>query len=109
MCLQGTPEAPGINTRALRELFTLAEARKDTLAMSVQASILEIYNDTILDLLSESPRATADKLEIKELGCAAACSSVATLLVRAHCASLRVRSLDTDLAFSRCIVIGMQG
>jgi hypothetical protein len=40
-------------------------------ALQVQASILEIYNESIFDLLSDSPRATADKLDIKELGCAA--------------------------------------
>jgi hypothetical protein len=35
-----------------------------------QASIVEIYNEAIFDLLSDSPRETASKLEIKESGCA---------------------------------------
>ena len=68
--MQGTPESPGINMRALKELFQVAVDRESTVQMQVQASILEIYNDSIFDLLTPSPRATADKLEIKEVGCA---------------------------------------
>ena len=32
---------------------------------------MEIYNDSIFDLLSDVPRNTGDKLDIKEVGCAA--------------------------------------
>lgn len=65
--MQGTPERPGINMRALQELFQLAEGRADSMRMTVQASILEIYNDSIFDLLSPSPRESGSKLDIKEL------------------------------------------
>lgn len=34
-----------------------------------QASVVEIYNEAIFDLLSESPRETSSKLEVKESGC----------------------------------------
>lgn len=67
--MQGTQERPGINMRALHELFQLAESRSDSMRMTVQASILEIYNDSIFDLLSASPRESGSKLDIKELKC----------------------------------------
>lgn len=67
--MQGTQQRPGINMRALRELFQLAESRADSMRMTVQASILEIYNDSIFDLLSASPRESGSKLDIKELKC----------------------------------------
>jgi kinesin family member C2/C3 len=67
--MQGVESNPGINMRALKELFQIGEDRKESLRMQVQASIVEIYNDSIYDLLSESPRHTGDRLEIKEVGC----------------------------------------
>jgi hypothetical protein len=65
--MMGSPEQPGINIRALKELFHTGEARAETMSMSFSASILEIYNESIFDLLSAVPRESAAKLDIKEM------------------------------------------
>lgn len=68
--MQGPPTDPGINSRALSELFCVAQERAADVTYQFTASILEIYNENIFDLLSDAPRETAAKLDIKEQGCA---------------------------------------
>ncbi|KAK9806812.1 hypothetical protein WJX72_003588 [[Myrmecia] bisecta] len=59
----GPPGEPGVNRRALQELFSCAAELASTHEVQFNASILEIYNETIRDLLSP----VADqKLEVKE-------------------------------------------
>ena len=65
--MEGPPEDPGVNSRILAELFISAQQRKDQHALSVRASVLEIYNEQIVDLLSD---ARDQKLDIKQVGCA---------------------------------------
>jgi kinesin family protein C2/C3 len=72
--MQGESSNPGINMRALKELFQIGEDRKESVRMQVQASIVEIYNESIFDLLSDSPRHTGDRLDIKEVGCGVLCT-----------------------------------
>jgi len=67
--MQGPPEAPGINTRALQSLFEISQARAAEAEVSFTTSILEIYNESIFDLLADAPRESAAKLDIKEQGC----------------------------------------
>eukprot|EP01138_Halocafeteria_seosinensis_P010097 gb/GECG01010311.1/.p1 GENE.gb/GECG01010311.1/~~gb/GECG01010311.1/.p1 ORF type:complete len:1253 (+),score=239.78 gb/GECG01010311.1/:1-3759(+) len=52
--MQGTETEPGINSRALKDLFTLIENRSDVNSFEVSASMLEIYNESIYDLLAGS-------------------------------------------------------
>mmetsp|Transcript_10409 Transcript_10409/g.18853 ORF Transcript_10409/g.18853 Transcript_10409/m.18853 type:complete len:328 (-) Transcript_10409:215-1198(-) len=50
--MEGPPSDPGVNTRALQELFSLAAARRDDFQISIATSVLEIYNEDVKDLLS---------------------------------------------------------
>ncbi|XP_051132014.1 kinesin-like protein KIN-14I isoform X3 [Andrographis paniculata] len=47
-----TEHNQGINFRALRDLFLLAEQRKDTLCYNISVQMIEIYNEQVRDLLS---------------------------------------------------------
>lgn len=51
--MEGTAEDPGINFRALAELFrSIAEDRGADYAYAVSASIVECYNEQVFDLLT---------------------------------------------------------
>ncbi|ODQ79190.1 hypothetical protein BABINDRAFT_171951 [Babjeviella inositovora NRRL Y-12698] len=50
--ISGTPDAPGIIFLTMRELFARIDARRDTQLVEVSLSYLEIYNETIRDLLN---------------------------------------------------------
>lgn len=51
--MQGTPENPGINPRALANLFELSRERADQgSSFTISATMLEIYNDRVRDLLA---------------------------------------------------------
>jgi hypothetical protein len=55
LCLCAGPAAdPGINSRALAELFQVAQERGAEVAYSLSASVLEIYQEQIFDLLTGS-------------------------------------------------------
>uniref|UniRef100_A0A3B4AE27 Kinesin-like protein KIFC3 n=1 Tax=Periophthalmus magnuspinnatus TaxID=409849 RepID=A0A3B4AE27_9GOBI len=58
--MEGSVENPGINKRALKQLFNVIEDRKDMWSYSVTVSSVEIYNE-VLDLLSKD----GEKLDIK--------------------------------------------
>ncbi|XP_072316220.1 kinesin-like protein KIFC3 [Eucyclogobius newberryi] len=59
--MEGSVENPGINQRALKQLFTVIEDRKDMWTYSVTVSSVEIYNEVLRDLLSKD----GEKLDIK--------------------------------------------
>ncbi|XP_060667800.1 kinesin-like protein KIN-14G [Ziziphus jujuba] len=46
-----TEESKGVNYRALGDLFLLSEQRKDTISYEISVQMLEIYNETVKDLL----------------------------------------------------------
>ena len=50
--MMGYPGNPGVNLRALQELFRLIEERQQEFKYEVRLSVLEIYNETIRDLLA---------------------------------------------------------
>ena len=50
--LQGPVDNPGINQRALRELFVTVEERMEEWDYSILVSVLEIYNECVRDLLA---------------------------------------------------------
>ena len=49
--MQGEPADPGINVRAIHEVFRLRQERCDTHKYDVTVSMFEIYNETVRDLL----------------------------------------------------------
>ncbi|KDO25234.1 hypothetical protein SPRG_09481 [Saprolegnia parasitica CBS 223.65] len=56
--MSGSAENPGINPRALTELFALKQSRKQEYSDEIQVSIMEIYNEVIRDLLAENAATT---------------------------------------------------
>uniref|UniRef100_A0A8C0ISQ9 Kinesin motor domain-containing protein n=1 Tax=Chelonoidis abingdonii TaxID=106734 RepID=A0A8C0ISQ9_CHEAB len=60
--MEGVPEDPGINQRALQALYQEMEARAGLWKYSVTLSVVEIYNEAIRDLLGKEPQ---EKLDIK--------------------------------------------
>jgi hypothetical protein len=60
--MEGYGDQPGVNTRALQALFDLAKERKKLFTYDIKVSILEIYNETLVDLLVGRNGA---KLEVK--------------------------------------------
>lgn len=52
--IEGPAADPGINSRALAELFEVAHERSAEVAYTLSASVLEIYQEQIFDLLTGS-------------------------------------------------------
>eukprot|EP00898_Chlorokybus_atmophyticus_P001594 jgi/Chlat1/2435/Chrsp17S02680 len=61
--MDGSEQDRGINFRALEELFSLVENLGPDAKSSMSVSMIEIYNETVRDLLT--PRPAEGKLEIK--------------------------------------------
>ena len=49
--MQGYGDDAGVNTRSLEQLFLLAAERQGVCAYEIKVSLVEIYNETIRDLL----------------------------------------------------------
>lgn len=65
--MQGTESQPGINSRALNDLFGLIESRSDVNTFEVSTSMLEIYNESIYDLLAGSrPEGNGKSLALRQ-------------------------------------------
>lgn len=60
--MMGPPSNPGVNTRALGELFERSAARRAEYNDVITVSVLEVYNEQIRDLLVEGG---GDKLEVR--------------------------------------------
>ncbi|GBG25436.1 Kinesin, putative [Hondaea fermentalgiana] len=63
--MEGSRENPGVNLRALQRLFQLRHDRREEETFAFSVSILEIYNESVRDLLARSdagpgPRAKLD-------------------------------------------------
>ena len=62
--MMGTADNPGVNRRAIRELLKVCNDRTNV-NYAITVSLLEIYNDSIIDLLTEDAVDTQDcKLQI---------------------------------------------
>jgi kinesin family protein C2/C3 len=61
--MSGPPENPGVNTRALQDLFQRAAARSKEWRDTISVTLLEVYNEEIRDLLTDFRSDT--KLEVK--------------------------------------------
>eukprot|EP00698_Gefionella_okellyi_P003156 TRINITY_DN12952_c0_g1_i1.p1 TRINITY_DN12952_c0_g1~~TRINITY_DN12952_c0_g1_i1.p1 ORF type:complete len:982 (+),score=261.46 TRINITY_DN12952_c0_g1_i1:83-3028(+) len=64
--MEGPPENPGVNLRALGRLFELVAERQADYTYSVTVSVLEIYNETIRDLLVDPDQDKGKKHDIHE-------------------------------------------
>ncbi|XP_059204648.1 kinesin-like protein KIFC3 isoform X2 [Centropristis striata] len=60
--MEGEAENPGINQRALRLLFSEVTEKAPDWDYKISVSMVEIYNETLRNLLGENP---TDKLDIK--------------------------------------------
>ncbi|XP_051953400.1 kinesin-like protein KIFC3 isoform X4 [Xyrauchen texanus] len=60
--MEGVPENPGINQRALRLLFDEVTEKKPDWDYKITVSMVEIYNETLRNLLGDNPN---EKLDIK--------------------------------------------
>ncbi|GFR42053.1 hypothetical protein Agub_g2869 [Astrephomene gubernaculifera] len=63
--MEGPEGNPGVNLRALADLFKLAEDRTGAFTTTFSASVLEIYNEQIYDLLVSGAQ-DGDKLDVKQ-------------------------------------------
>lgn len=64
--MEGPRENPGVNSRALSELFKIVEERGEDYRIDATVSILEIYNENIHDLLIPPAKMKLKKLDIKQ-------------------------------------------
>ncbi|KAM5262837.1 kinesin-like protein KIFC3 [Ctenodactylus gundi] len=60
--MEGTPENPGINQRALQLLFSEVQEKASDWEYAITVSAAEIYNEVLRDLLGTEPQ---EKLEIR--------------------------------------------
>ncbi|XP_053458671.1 kinesin-like protein KIFC3 isoform X3 [Nycticebus coucang] len=60
--MEGTPENPGINQRALQLLFSEVQEKASDWEYTITVSGAEIYNEVLRDLLGKEPQ---EKLEIR--------------------------------------------
>jgi kinesin family protein C2/C3 len=76
--MQGCPDHPGVNSRALCALFEMADERAATHSYQIKVSLLEIYNETLRDLLQPKDEASGkDKVLDVKLANTAADSAAA--------------------------------
>ena len=64
--MQGYGDQHGVSPRAINELFTQVASMRGSWTYTLTLSMLEIYNETIRDLLDTSGAANKDKLEIRQ-------------------------------------------
>lgn len=58
---EGPKENPGVNPRALQELFRVSDERKEDYTVEIGVAVLEIYNEQIRDLLVPPAKAKEKK------------------------------------------------
>ncbi|ELT88482.1 hypothetical protein CAPTEDRAFT_157378 [Capitella teleta] len=61
--MQGNHQQPGVNIRSIQELLRICQER-DNIFFTLKASMVEIYNDTIQDILSHD----VNQLELRSQG-----------------------------------------
>jgi predicted nucleic acid-binding Zn-ribbon protein len=65
--MQGPPSDPGVYARSLEELFRVVDQRQQTHTYSMSVSMVEIYNETIRDLLLGKKGETWPSGEVNEI------------------------------------------
>lgn len=63
--MMGTDNNPGVNRRAVRELFDIC-SKRDDYEYQISLSLMEIYNENIYDLLRTESTPTALKVRTDE-------------------------------------------
>ena len=64
--MQGYNGDPGVNVRAINELFAIAKERNMSHSYAITVTLMEIYNETLRDLLEPRDEAGKDKaLDVK--------------------------------------------
>jgi len=63
--MEGNEEHPGLNRRALAELFKVCEDRKADWSYEISVSVMEIYNEKLMDLLSDDSKSGKAQLDIR--------------------------------------------
>jgi hypothetical protein len=51
--MEGPPTDPGLNRRVLGRLFEIVDERRATMVYELKVTMLEVYNESIQDLLGE--------------------------------------------------------
>ncbi len=64
--ISGTQEDPGVIFLTMKELYRLIDERADESIITISLSYLEIYNETIRDLLSEQPTPSGAGLALRD-------------------------------------------
>ena len=64
--MEGSPSNPGVSPRAVSELFALVDSMSAEWSYTVTFSMLEIYNETIRDLLDSSKDREKKKLDVRQ-------------------------------------------
>ena len=64
--ISGTPTDPGLIFLTMQGLYERIEAESSDFETNVRLSYLEIYNETIRDLLSETPTPAGRGLALRE-------------------------------------------
>ncbi|KAL5014092.1 hypothetical protein ScPMuIL_008362 [Solemya velum] len=54
--MMGPPDNPGINIRAVKDLFQICKERIETVEYELKVSLVEIYNETVQDLLNNDAK-----------------------------------------------------
>merc|ERR1711898_9803 len=49
--MMGPPDNPGVNRRAIKDLFAQCDAKKDTADFKISVAMTEVYNENLQDLL----------------------------------------------------------
>ncbi|XP_022620266.1 kinesin-like protein KIN-14E [Seriola dumerili] len=85
--MMGSKENPGVNIRSIRELLRIC-AENEKVSYTLKISMLEIYNDTLNDLLTKSPGAAA--LDIRVQGKSVAVPGLTRIQVQTEADILNV-------------------
>uniref|UniRef100_A0A1X7T4I7 Kinesin motor domain-containing protein n=1 Tax=Amphimedon queenslandica TaxID=400682 RepID=A0A1X7T4I7_AMPQE len=64
--MMGPRDNPGVNVRSIKELFNIMK-EKDKTDFEMKVSMVEVYNESIYDLL-KSPNEVQEKLQIHKKG-----------------------------------------
>ena len=63
--MEGPPSNRGVNFRALERLFFVSESRAPSWEYSFNVNVLEIYNETVRDLLTPTTKKSREALDIR--------------------------------------------
>ena len=64
--MEGNQQNPGVNYRALDELFNIVDERSLAWTYELKMGMLEIYNEEVRDLLADPKAGGSRKLDIKQ-------------------------------------------